>query len=88
MFPSRDFEIDELAEAERYCAEAAALIAPTESRVSKLWLGPLYVDVLWALGKKDEARKNVVEYRELVAQCQSPRFARQAERLEQLILSR
>src|SRR5882724_780329 len=43
---------EELEEAERLCAEAAALVAPTESRVSRLWLGPLYIDVLLAQAQR------------------------------------
>lgn len=85
----------ELNEAERLCAEAAALIDPTESRVSKLWLGPLHLDVLLdqkelansendhdaATRKLSEAKQLLAIYEELVADCQSPQFKRQAERL-------
>ncbi len=31
---------------ERICAEAQDLVGPSESRVSQLWLGPLYLEVL------------------------------------------
>ena len=71
----------ELNEAERLCREAAALVDPTESRVSKLWLGPLHMDVLLEQKKLDEAKKLLAAYQELVAQCQSPRFTAEAERL-------
>jgi tetratricopeptide (TPR) repeat protein/predicted Ser/Thr protein kinase len=89
------FRRGELDEAERLCAEAHQLISDTDSRVTKLWLGPLYIDVLLAVaeraesdGKPDEAaakRKLAAEllapYQELVAECQSPRFKREAARL-------
>jgi len=89
------FRRGELEEAERLCAEADAFICDTESRVSQLWLGPLYIDVLIAaakraeaegkiedaLAKRDLAAKKLRRYQELVAECQSPRFTREAERL-------
>jgi tetratricopeptide (TPR) repeat protein len=89
----------ELDEAERLCSEAAALIEPTESRVSKLWLGPLHMDVLLEqtkLAKSEgdqetgkekfaEAERLLTAYQELVAQCQSPRFSGEAKRLSNLI---
>ena len=89
----------ELNEAEQICAEAAALVEPTESRVSKLWLGPLYMDVLLdqkklaesenqqdrAEQKLSEAKRLLVAYQDLVAQCQSPRFSREAQRLAEMI---
>jgi hypothetical protein len=71
----------ELAEAERFCAEAAALVEPTESRVSQLWLGPLYIKVLLAQSKRAEAAKRLATYQELVAHCQSARFTNEAARL-------
>jgi tetratricopeptide (TPR) repeat protein len=89
------FRRDELAEAEALCAAAAAIIGPTESRVSKLWLGPLYMDILIAAaqqlkaqGKTDEAgvkwsmaRDLIGPYQELVEECHSPRFKQEAARL-------
>ena len=89
------FRRGELDEAERVCAAALALVSETESRVCQLWLGPLYMDVLLAAashknseGKPDEAaakRRLAAEhferYQKLVAECESPRFTREAERL-------
>lgn len=75
----------ELDEAERLCNEASELVSNTESRVSQLWLGPLYIEVLLALAKRDEAEGKLARYRELVAECQSPRFKREAERLTSLL---
>lgn len=89
------FRRGELDEAERLCAVAHEFVSETESRVSQLWLGPLYIDVLLAVGtrmeaegKSDEAAAKreradtlLKSYEALVASCQSPRFTREAERL-------
>ena len=83
----------ELDKAEATCATAADMIGPTESRVSKLWLGPLYLEVILAVaerlkteGKSEEAaaklaqaRTLLAEYQQLVSDCQSPRFTKEAE---------
>ena len=90
---------DELDEAERLCAEADELVSPTESRVSRLWLGPLYIEVLLAQRKRAEGEKDnetaerrftkaaekLAAYQELVADCQSPRFTAEAARLAAII---
>lgn len=92
------FRRGELEEAERLCAATSEMISDTDSRVCKLWLGPLYIDVLSAQaqqadqrGKAEVAREKrelsaelLSHYLELVAQCDSPRFAREAERLAAL----
>ena len=89
------FRRGELEEAERLCAATSDFISPTESRVCKLWLGPLYMDVLIAAAKRAEmydksaaatgkrqfAAELLSSYEDLVKQCQSPRFSREAERL-------
>ncbi|HEV2884680.1 MAG TPA: protein kinase [Pyrinomonadaceae bacterium] len=75
------FRRGELDEAERLCAEATEIVSDTESRVSRLWFGPLYVEILISAGKPSEARTVLGVYQELVDQCQSPRFAGEAERL-------
>jgi tetratricopeptide (TPR) repeat protein len=72
---------DELDEAEEVCRQADALVSPTDSRVSQLWLGPLYIKVLLARGKKAEAAERLESYKVLVAQCQSERFRAEASRL-------
>lgn len=91
-----DSETADLDEAERLCKEASELISPTESRVGRLWLGPLQLDVLLAQSqcasadgdnslaaqKRNEVKQLLSDYQELVADCQSPRFTREAERLE------
>jgi tetratricopeptide (TPR) repeat protein len=72
---------DEIDEAEQLCREAEELVSPTESRVSQLWLGPLYIEVLLAAHKRDEAIEKLTAYQALVAECQSPRFSNEATRL-------
>ncbi len=95
------FRRGEFDEAQRVCAAASELVSGTESRVSRLWLGPLYIEVLLAAGlraeaegKPDEAAANrglaaehLGRYQELVADCQSPRFSREAARLAESIAS-
>jgi len=76
---------NELDEAERVCEQAEALVSPTESRVSHLWLGPLYIDVLLAQGKRDVAREKLTAYQALVADCESPRFTAEAARLAAIL---
>ena len=75
----------ELDQAEDVCRQAQELIAPTESRVSRLWLGPLYIEVLLAQNKRDEAREKLIAYQALVAECQTPRFTAEASRLTTLV---
>lgn len=75
----------ELDDAERLCREAEEFLAPTESRVSRLWLGPLYIQVLLKVEKRTEAAAKLAEYQELVAECQSPRFTAEAARLATLV---
>jgi len=89
------FRRGELDEAERICAEAMALLADTESKVGRLWLGPLYIESLLAVSsaadasgdsekgaaKRAEAKAVAERYSNFVAACQSPRFSREAERL-------
>ena len=80
--------------AEQVCASAWELVGKTESRVSQLWLGPTYLKVLIAIAdqhdkagrpdlaaaKLDYAREYLKDYQQLVNECQSPRFKREAER--------
>ena len=79
------FRQNEFDEAERICREAEEFIAPTESRVSRLWLGPLHMEVLLALNKREEAARKLVDYQALVAECQTPRFTAEASRLAALV---
>jgi hypothetical protein len=89
----------EAEEAERLCAEALELVSSTESRVSRLWLGPLYIESLVAVGqgaaangdtekadaKRARAAEHLTVYQELVAECQSPLFKAEASRLTELV---
>ncbi len=93
------FRRGELDEAERLCAAASELLVGTDSRVCKLWLRPLYMDVLLAaatqaekemkggiaVAKRRFAAELLDSYQELVAECDSPRFTREAERLKEKI---
>ena len=71
--------------AEDVCRQAEQLIEPTESRVSRLWLGPLYIEVLMAQHKYAEAREKLTAYKALVAECQTQRFVAEGSRLEALL---
>ncbi|HEV8188343.1 MAG TPA: protein kinase [Pyrinomonadaceae bacterium] len=75
------FRRGEIDEAEQLCRQAEELVSPTESRVSRLWLGPLYIEVLLAAQKRDEAATRLAAYKTLVDDCQSPRFSSEATRL-------
>jgi tetratricopeptide (TPR) repeat protein len=79
------FRRGEIEEAEQLCRQAEELVTPTESRVSRLWLGPLYIEVLLAGQKRDEAATRLADYQTLVADCQSPRFSSEATHLATLI---
>src|SRR6185369_9611106 len=75
------FRRGELVEAEKICREADELISPTDSRLTQLWLGPLYIEVLLASQKRAEAVQKLTAYKALVAECQSPRFTNESIRL-------
>lgn len=49
-----------------------------------LWLGPLYIQVLLAAEKRDEAAQRLADYQALVADCQTPRFTAEAAHLATL----
>ena len=49
------FRRGELNEAERLCAETLELVEKTQSRIIRLWLGPLYIEVVLAISKSCEA---------------------------------
>jgi tetratricopeptide (TPR) repeat protein len=85
----------ELEDAEATCRIATDFIGSTESRVSRLWLGPTYIDVVMqnaarlekegktedAANKYALARQLLTAYQQLVGECQSPRFTKEAEQL-------
>jgi tetratricopeptide (TPR) repeat protein len=78
----------ELDEAERFCAAALELVTPTESRLPRLWLGPLHVSVLLAQGKREDAQRIFDEYQSVVEQCQTPFFVEEAAKLNKLLLEK
>jgi hypothetical protein len=61
------------------------LTAETDARVSRLWSGPVHIEALLALGRREEARKQLAAYGEMVADCQSPHFSREVSRLDGLL---
>ncbi|HBB87088.1 MAG TPA: hypothetical protein DC047_05690 [Blastocatellia bacterium] len=89
----------ETEEAERLCVEALELVSSTESAVSRLWLGPVYIESLLAVGREAvangdtekanakgaRAEEHLKVYQELVAACQSPMFKAEALRLADLV---
>jgi tetratricopeptide (TPR) repeat protein len=66
--------------------ESAALIEGKESKWAALRLGPPHVEILVAGGRMDEARGRAAAYTELVAGCQSPFFAAEADRIWGLVV--
>jgi len=79
------FRNGEFVEAVRLCDEVLELIGDAESRVSRLWLGPLHVEALWMAGRHEDAKQRLREYEALVADCQSPRCEREVARLKKLM---
>ncbi|HEY6045429.1 MAG TPA: tetratricopeptide repeat protein, partial [Pyrinomonadaceae bacterium] len=91
----------ELDEAEKLCAAASDIVSVTESRVSQLWLGPLYIEVLIDVAKQLESEHKLDEaaaklkfagelltrYQQLVGECQTQHFVRMAAQLEQQLQS-
>jgi len=89
----------ELDEAARLCSDAEQLVSQSDSRVSQLWLGPLYIKVLLeqatradaanelalASEKRSQAKTLLESYHQLVSECQSPRFKSEAARLAKLM---
>ncbi|MDX6613523.1 MAG: eukaryotic-like serine/threonine-protein kinase [Blastocatellia bacterium] len=79
------FKSGELDETLRLCDEILELLGEGKSRVSRLWLGPLHIEALFAAGRADDARRQLTEYEAIVAECQSPRFNQEAVRLRELV---
>lgn len=79
------FRLSELDRALQLCDEVLELLAGMESKVSRLAMGPLHVEALLAANRRDEAREILSRYESLVAECQSPRFAREASRLRVIL---
>jgi len=71
----------ELAEALRICDEMIAITSSIESRIARLWLGPIHIEVLLALGHREEAASQLDVYSEIVASCQSRQHTEAVVRL-------
>ncbi|MEO6323464.1 MAG: AAA family ATPase [Thermoanaerobaculia bacterium] len=56
----------------RNCEELLEITSTTESRVARLWLGPVHFEILFAMERFDEAASRLDEFAAMVAQCQSP----------------
>jgi tetratricopeptide (TPR) repeat protein len=65
--------------------EVLDLTAGTDARVSRLWTGPPHVETLLALGRRQEATDCFQTYAAMVAECQSPWFRSEVERLRPLL---
>jgi tetratricopeptide (TPR) repeat protein len=65
--------------------EVLELTAGTDARVSRLWTGPPHVETLLALGRRQEAAEVFQTYAAMVAECQSPWFRSEVERLRVLL---
>jgi hypothetical protein len=48
-------------------------------------VGPLYIEALLGLGRREEARERFAAYKEMVVECQAPRFNEEVKRIESLI---
>lgn len=79
------FRNGELEETLRLCDEVLELIGEGKSRISRLWLGPLHVEALFASGRREEASRRLAEYEELLSVCQSPGCEREVVRLKELM---
>jgi hypothetical protein len=79
------FKRGELNEASALCDQVLELTAGKETRASKLWLGPLHVQILVAAGQLEAAGDCLRVYDALVRECQSPYFVGEVARLKSLV---
>jgi tetratricopeptide (TPR) repeat protein len=79
------FKHGEINEALRLCDEILEFLGEVESRISRLWLGPLHVEALFSSGHREEAARRLAEYEALVSECQTPRCEREVVRLKELL---
>lgn len=68
----------------RLFEELFELLAETDARQTRLWMGPPHVEALLGLGRKEEARAAFDAYARLVSECQAPHFTREVARLKDL----
>jgi len=76
---------ERIEEGVRLFEEVLALTEGSDARVSRLFTGPLLVEALLALGRRQEAAQRFQDYAAMVAECQSPHAAREVERLRALL---
>jgi tetratricopeptide (TPR) repeat protein len=69
----------------RLFEQTQEMLATSEGRATRLWMGPAHVETLLALGRRDEARETLRAYAAMVAECQSPHFTREVGRLRGLL---
>jgi len=74
-----------LEEGLRRFEEVLEITAGTDARVSRLWTGPPHVETLLALDRRAQAADTFEVYAAMVAECQSPLFHREVERLRGLL---
>ncbi|HEX9424724.1 MAG TPA: protein kinase [Pyrinomonadaceae bacterium] len=79
------FRHGDLDETLRLCDEILEFLGEGKSRISRLWLGPLHIEVLLASGRREEASQRLAEYEALVSDCQTPRCEREVVRLKKLL---
>ena len=65
--------------------DAMQMTEDSEGRATRIWMGPVHVETLLALDRKDEARKQFDAYAALIAEVQSPYFASEVKRLRELV---
>jgi len=79
------FKLGEFEDVVRLSERIIELTEGTDARNSKLWAGPVHIEALLALGRREEARSRLVAYAEMVSDCQSAHFSREVLRLEGLV---
>jgi serine/threonine protein kinase len=79
------FRNGDLDETLRLCDEILGFLDEGKSRISRLWLGPLHIETLFAAGRREEASRRLAEYEEMLSDCQSPRCEREVVRLKLLL---
>jgi tetratricopeptide (TPR) repeat protein len=79
------FRNGELDEAIRLCDEVLDLYRGLQSRVARLWMGPVHIEALLQAGRHAEAGERLKEYEAVVAASQAPRCEREVVRLRNLL---
>jgi tetratricopeptide (TPR) repeat protein len=79
------FRKGDYSETLRLCDELQDLLGNANAGVTRLWLGPLHVEALFASGKREQAKRRLQEYEAFVSVCQAPRCELEVERLKKLL---